>query len=80
MAGGVSHTADTKKTRIIHNFNGAFDAEELPLRQIERGEMPDQLLHANDVIFVPFSFAKHVVMGTTAIVASASSALIYAGY
>lgn len=80
MAGGVAHTANKKKARIIHNLNGAFDAEELPLRQIERGEAPDELLHANDVIYIPFSFAKHMVMGTTAIVASASSALIYAGY
>ncbi len=80
MAGGLGHTANRKKARIIHNFNGAFDAEELPLRQIEKGEAPDELLHANDVIYIPFSFAKHLVMGTTAIVASASSALIYAGY
>ena len=80
MAGGCGHTANKKKARIIHNLNGAFDAEQLPLRQIEKGEAPDELLHANDVIYIPFSFAKHLVMGTTAIVASASSALIYAGY
>ncbi|HUY82828.1 MAG TPA: polysaccharide biosynthesis/export family protein [Acidobacteriaceae bacterium] len=79
-AGGVNSTAKEKKARIIHSLNGAFDAEELPLRQIERGEAPDELLHANDVIYIPFSFAKHLVMGTTSIVASASSALIYAGY
>jgi polysaccharide biosynthesis/export protein len=80
MAGGVSRTANEKKARIIHNLNGAFDAEELPLRQIEKGEAPDELLHADDVIYIPFSFAKHIVMGSSSIVASASSALIYAGY
>ncbi|HTV04331.1 MAG TPA: polysaccharide biosynthesis/export family protein [Acidobacteriaceae bacterium] len=80
MAAGVDRTADEKKARIIRNFNGAFDAEELPLREIEKGEAPDELLHANDVIYIPFSFARHVVMGTSSIVASASSALIYAGY
>ncbi len=79
-AGGVNRTANEKKARIIHNLNGAFDAEDLPLRQIEKGEAPDELLHANDVIYIPFSFAKNVVLGTSAIVASASSALIYAGY
>lgn len=79
-AGGVNRTASEKKARIIHNLSGAFDAEELPLRQIEKGEAPDELLHANDVIYIPFSFAKNVILGTSAIMASASSALIYAGY
>jgi polysaccharide export outer membrane protein len=78
-AGGVNRTASEKKARIIHNLDGAFDAEELPLRQIEKGEAPDEQLHANDVIYIPFSFAKNVIMGTSAIMASASAALIYAG-
>ncbi len=80
MAAGVNRTADEKKARIIHNLNGAFDAEELPLREIEKGEAPDELLRTDDVIYIPFSFAKNVVMGTSQIMASASSALIYAGH
>lgn len=79
MAAGVNRTADEKKAVVIHNVNGQFDAEPLLLRKIMRGEAPDELLQANDVIYVPFSFAKNVVMGTSSIVASASSALIYAG-
>jgi hypothetical protein len=31
------------------------------------------------VIYIPFSFAKNVVMGTSSIVASATAAMIYAG-
>lgn len=79
LAAGVNRTANEKKTRVIHNINGEYSEELLPLRQIEQGEAPDELLQANDVIYVPFSFAKHIVMGTTSIMASASSALIYAG-
>jgi polysaccharide biosynthesis/export protein len=79
MAEGVNRTANEKKARVIHNMNGEFDAEELPLREIEKGEAPDELLQANDVIYIPFSFAKNMVLGTSAIMASASSALIYAG-
>ena len=60
-------------------MNGAYDEEDLPLRKIERGEAPDQLLQANDVIYIPFSFAKNMVMGTSSIVAATTSALIYAG-
>ncbi|HTV06517.1 MAG TPA: polysaccharide biosynthesis/export family protein [Acidobacteriaceae bacterium] len=80
MADGVNRTANEKRARVIHNVNGEFDAEDLPLREMEKGEAPDELLHADDVIYIPFSFAKNVVLGTSAIVASASSALIYAGY
>jgi polysaccharide export outer membrane protein len=79
LAGGVNHTAKEKKARVIHNVNGHYDEELLPLREIEKGEAPDQPLHADDVIYVPFSLAKNIVLGTSAIVASASSALIYAG-
>ena len=79
LAGGVRHTAKVKKARVIHNVNGHLDEEPLPLREIEKGEAPDEFLHADDVIYIPFSLAKNIVLGTSAIVASASSALIYAG-
>jgi polysaccharide export outer membrane protein len=79
LAGGVNYTAKVKKARVIHNVNGHFDEEPLALRKIENGEAPDEPLHANDVIYVPFSLAKNIILGTGAIVASASSALIYAG-
>lgn len=79
MAAGVNRTANEKQARLIHNLNGQYDEESLPLREIEKGEAPDQLLQANDVIYIPFSFAKNVVLGTSAIMASTTSALIYAG-
>ena len=79
LAAGVNRTANEKQARVIHNVNGEIDEEPLPLRKIEKGEAPDELLQPNDVIYIPFSFAKNVVLGTSAIMASASSALIYAG-
>ena len=80
MAAGVNRTANEKQARVIHNVNGQYDEEDLPLREIEKGEAPDELLHANDVIYIPFSFAKNVVLGTSSIMASTTSALIYAGH
>lgn len=79
MAAGVNRTANEKQARVIHNVNGKFDEQDLPLREIEKGEAPDELLQANDVIYIPFSFAKNVLMGTSSIMASTTSALIYAG-
>ncbi|HEX5235968.1 MAG TPA: polysaccharide biosynthesis/export family protein [Silvibacterium sp.] len=80
MAAGLNRTANEKRARVIHNVNGAYEEEDLPLREIERGEAPDELLQANDVIYIPFSFAKNMVLGTSAIMASTTSALIYAGH
>ncbi|MFZ0662714.1 MAG: polysaccharide biosynthesis/export family protein [Acidobacteriaceae bacterium] len=79
LAAGVNRTANEKRARVIHNVNGAYDEEPLPLREIEKGDAPDELLQANDVIYIPFSLAKNIVMGSSSIVASASAALIYAG-
>jgi polysaccharide export outer membrane protein len=79
LAAGVNRTANEKQARVIHNVNGQYDEEALPLREIERGDAPDELLQSNDVIYIPFSFAKNVVMGTSSIMASATAALIYAG-
>jgi polysaccharide export outer membrane protein len=80
MAAGANRTANEKQARIIHNVNGQCDEQDLPLREMEKGETPDELLQANDVIYIPFSFAKNVVMGTSSIMASTTSALIYAGH
>lgn len=80
MAAGVNRTANEKQARVIRNVNGQYDEQDLPLREIEKGEAPDELLQANDVIYIPFSFAKNVMMGTSSIMASTTSALIYAGH
>jgi polysaccharide biosynthesis/export protein len=80
MAGGVARTASESHTRLIHNSNGQFRERDLPLKEIEQGKAPDELLQADDVIYVPFSFGKNVMMATNSIVASTSSALIYAGH
>lgn len=80
MAGGANVTASETHTRLIHSKNGQFDQQDIPLKDMERGEIPDLLLQANDVLYVPFSFGKHVVMGTASIMASTTSALIYAGH
>ena len=79
MAAGVDRTASEGRARIIHNTNGKFEERDLPLKEIEQGTAPDQLLEADDVIYIPFSFGKNVLMGTNSIVAATSSALIYAG-
>jgi polysaccharide export outer membrane protein len=80
MASGVNRTADEKQARVIHSSNGQYEEEDLPLREMEKGDAPDELLLPNDVIYIPFSFTKNILMGTGSIMASTTSALIYAGH
>ena len=80
MAAGVNKTASEGHVRLIHNSNGQYRERELPLKEIEQGKAPDELLQADDVLYIPFSFGKNVIMATNSIVASTSSALIYAGH
>jgi polysaccharide biosynthesis/export protein len=79
MAAGANRTAAESRARLIHNTNGKFEERELPLKEIEQGAAPDELLEADDVIYIPFSFGKNMLMGTNSIIAATSSALIYAG-
>jgi polysaccharide export outer membrane protein len=78
MAAGTNRTASEAHVRLVRGKDGEFEEQEIPLREMERGEVPDLLLEPNDVLYVPFSFGRHVLMGASSIAASASAALIYA--
>jgi polysaccharide biosynthesis/export protein len=80
MAAGANRTASETHVRLVRNRDGQFEEQQIPLKEMERGTAPDLLLQPNDVLFVPFNFGKHIFMGSSSIVASASSALIYAGH
>jgi polysaccharide biosynthesis/export protein len=80
MAAGASKTASDRRIHLVHNADGQYVELDLPLRAMEKGKQPDVPLHANDVLYVPFSFTKNVAMGTTSILAAASTALIYADH
>jgi polysaccharide biosynthesis/export protein len=78
MAAGANKTAKEGTTRLIRRVNGRYQEQIIPLRDIERGKHPDMQLEADDVLYVPFSMTKNVVLGASGIVSSTSSAAIYA--
>jgi polysaccharide export outer membrane protein len=78
MAAGANKTAKESATRLIRRVNGNYEEQQIPLRAIELGKEPDMPLEADDVLYVPFSMAKNVVLGASGIVSSTSSAAIYA--
>lgn len=78
MAAGANRTAKGNAARLIRKVNGSYQESTLPLSDMERGKKPDIQLVADDVLYVPFSMAKNVVLGTSNILSSTSSAAIYA--
>lgn len=78
MAAGANKTAKEGATRLIRKINGSYQEQTVSLQDMERGKKPDMQLEADDVLYVPFSMAKHITMGAAGIVSSAGSAAIYA--
>ena len=78
MASGANRTAKEDATRLIRKVNGSCQEQIVSLHAMERGTMPDMPLEADDVLYVPFSVARNMVIGASGIVSSASSAAIYA--
>jgi len=80
LAAGANKTAAQNKARLLRKVNGVVSEQPLELKAIERGEQPDRQLQADDIVFVPFSLLRNVAVGATSIVASASSAAVYAAH
>jgi polysaccharide biosynthesis/export protein len=78
MAAGANKTAKEDATRLIRKVNGNYQEQQVSLEEIEKGKKPDMQLEADDVLYVPFSMAKNVVLGASGIVSATSSAAIYA--
>jgi polysaccharide export outer membrane protein len=77
MAGSPNKTARLSDTKLIRKTHDGYVEVPVHISAIERGKQQDLVLQANDVIFVPFSFAKSFVLSGTEIAASVASAAIY---
>jgi polysaccharide export outer membrane protein len=44
---------------------------------MQKGKQPDIPLQADDIVFVPFSYARNMAVGAGGLVAATSSAAIY---
>jgi polysaccharide export outer membrane protein len=80
LASGSAKTATEGSARLIRSMKGVTTEIPLLLKAREKGKLPDLPLRNNDIVYIPFSLAKNMALGATAIAASASSALIYASY
>jgi polysaccharide export outer membrane protein len=78
-AGGTQNSAAPNNSRLIrHTSIGQYQTDPLPFSAMQKGKKPDFQLQAGDIIYVPFSYLRNAALGVTGVLASASSAVIYA--
>jgi polysaccharide export outer membrane protein len=77
MAGGLTRTASGNHARLIRTTATGYEEKPLLLKDIMTGKRPDFELQAHDVIYVPFSQLKNTLLGSQAILGSASSAAVF---
>jgi polysaccharide export outer membrane protein len=78
-AGGTNYSAVLSHTRLIRkNDDGGYTEQKLPLGEMQKGKKPDQILRADDIVYIPFSYVKNLLAGgTTGIPSSLASAAVY---
>lgn len=77
IASGVPNDAAQAHTRLLRKVNGKYVESQLDLKNMEKGKVPDVQLMADDVIYVPFSYGRHILLGAGSILPAAASAAIY---
>jgi polysaccharide export outer membrane protein len=78
LAGGTPPNAVPSHARLIRKqADGTHVELPLQLSAMQKGKQPDIPLQADDIVYVPFSYARNMAVGAGALVGSASSAAIY---
>lgn len=76
-AGSTNKTAVISGVRLMRKAGAGYTQVPVHLGKIEAGKEPDPLLLADDVVIVPFSYAKNFILNGTGIAASVASAALY---
>jgi polysaccharide biosynthesis/export protein len=77
LAGSANHTAAVGKSKLVRRTPSGVQEIDLPVNAIQKGQKPDIALMPDDVVYVPFSFLRNVVVNGQSILASAASAVVY---
>src|SRR5271156_3587419 len=77
LAGYANHTAAVGKSRLVRKTPTGVQEIDLPVGAMQKGKTPDIALLPDDVVYVPFSFMRNIVVNGQGILASATSAAIY---
>jgi polysaccharide export outer membrane protein len=77
MAQGVNRTASRKHTRLIRRTASGVKESVFDLKQVLEGRAADPELRPEDIVYIPPSTPKALLMRTPALVQSAASAAVY---
>jgi polysaccharide biosynthesis/export protein len=78
LAGGTPPNAVPSHSRLIRKqADGSLVEIPLQLSAMQKGKEPDKQLQADDIIYVPFSYARNMAVGAGSLVGATSSAAIY---
>jgi len=78
LAGGTPPNAVPSHARLIRKqADGSHVELPLQLSAMQKGKQPDISLQADDIVYVPFSYARNMAMGAGSLVGATSSAAIY---
>jgi polysaccharide export outer membrane protein len=80
LAGSANKTALESHARLIRKTQQGQQDLPIQLSAIEKGKQVDLILQPDDVLYVPFSWAKNMAVSASAIVSSTSGAAIYAAH
>ncbi len=78
MAAGANKTAAEDHVRLVRRSAAGPVEIPLSLKAMEKGSKPDLALKAEDVIYIPYSTAKNIMLGASSILSSTGGAAIYA--
>src|SRR5271163_588168 len=81
LAGGTPPNAVPSHARLIRKqADGSHVEQPLQLSAIQKGEEPDIALQSDDIIYVPFIYARNMAAGAGSLIGATSSAAIYRFY
>jgi polysaccharide export outer membrane protein len=78
LAGGTPPNAVPSQSRLIRKqADGSHKELPLQLSAMQKGKQPDIPLQGDDIIYVPFSYARNMAVGAGSLIGATSSAAIY---
>ncbi|WP_158823665.1 polysaccharide biosynthesis/export family protein [Granulicella sp. S156] len=77
LAGYANHTAAVGRSKLVRKTPTGVEQIDLPVGAMEKGKTKDIALLPDDVVYVPFSALRNVMVNGSSILASATSAAIY---
>jgi polysaccharide export outer membrane protein len=77
IAGGTNKTAVPAHAKLIHKTNDGFQEIDIDLSAMQKGQVADRYLEADDILYIPFSYLKNFAVGADGLVAAAATAAIY---